>query len=155
MASPIGHGLVGMAIARRLGVRSKPALAITALAASLPDVDIIAGMLLYGDSRRLHRKGTHTLNFALTAGALAGLAGILRAESIEGERDLLADAIVGATIVGSHVALDAVPIPEVRLGPAFLDMSLANWLIDAVVWSGVAWAVWPKERRNEPSPKHA
>jgi membrane-bound metal-dependent hydrolase YbcI (DUF457 family) len=136
-------------------VRSKLALGITALAASLPDVDIIAGLLLYGDRQRLHRKGTHTLNFALTAGALAGLAGILRAESIEGERDLLADAIVGASIVGSHVALDAVPIPEIRIGPAFLDMSLANWLIDAVVWGGVAWTVWPKERRQPPSPKHA
>jgi membrane-bound metal-dependent hydrolase YbcI (DUF457 family) len=155
MASPIGHGLVGVAIARRFGVRSKLALGITALAASLPDVDIIAGLLLYGDRQRLHRKGTHTLNFALTAGALAGLAGILRAESIEGERDLLADAIVGASIVGSHVALDAVPIPEIRIGPAFLDMSLANWLIDAVVWGGVAWTVWPKERRQPPSPKHA
>jgi membrane-bound metal-dependent hydrolase YbcI (DUF457 family) len=155
MASPIGHGLVGVAIARRFGVRSKLALGITALAASLPDVDIIAGLLLYGDRQRLHRKGTHTLNFALTAGALAGLTGILRAESIEGERDLLADAIVGASIVGSHVALDAVPIPEIRIGPAFLDMSLANWLIDAVVWGGVAWTVWPKERRQPPSPKHA
>lgn len=155
MASPIGHGLVGIAIARRLGVRSKLALTITALAASLPDVDIIAGLLLYGDPQRLHRKGTHTLNFALTAGALAGLAGILRAESIEGERDLLADAIVGATIVGSHVALDAVPIPEIRVGPTFLDMSLTNWLIDAVVWSGVAWAIWPKEHRPAPAPKRA
>jgi membrane-bound metal-dependent hydrolase YbcI (DUF457 family) len=140
-----------MAIARRLGVRSRLALAVAAAAASLPDVDIIAGLLLYGDRQRLHRKGTHTLNFALTAGALAGLAGILRAESIEGERDLLADAIVGAAIVGSHVALDAVPIPEIAKGPTFLDMSLANWLVDAVVWSGVAWAVWPKEHRPAPT----
>ena len=142
-----------MAIARRLGVRSRLVLAITALAASLPDVDIIVGLLLYGDRQKLHRKGTHTLNFALTAGALAGLAGILRAESIEGERDLVADAIVGATIVGSHVALDAVPIPEIEIGPSFLDMTLANWIIDAVVWSGVAWAVWPKERGQAHTPK--
>ncbi len=144
-----------MAIARRLGVRSKLVLTITALAASLPDVDIIVGLLLYRDRQKLHRKGTHTLNFTLTAGALAGVAGILRAESIEGERDLVADAIVGATIVGSHLALDAVPIPEIQLGPSFLDMSLANWIIDAVVWSGVAWAVWPKQRQQSPSPKPA
>ncbi|HYM15288.1 MAG TPA: metal-dependent hydrolase [Dehalococcoidia bacterium] len=152
MASPIGHGLVGMAIARRLGVRSRTTLAITALAASLPDVDIIVGQLLYGDPQRLHRKATHTLNFAMAAGALAGLAGILRAESIEGERDLLADAMVGAAIVGSHVALDRVPIPEVKLGPSFLGMSLTNWIIDAIVWGGVARAVWP---RRETAPERA
>lgn len=144
MASPIGHGLVGMALARRLGVRSKLSLGIMAMAASLPDIDIIAGILLYRDPQKLHRKGTHTLNFALTAGALAGLAGVLRAESVDGERDLLADAMTGAAVVGSHVALDRVPIPEVRLGPSFLDMSLANWIIDAVVWSALAWAIWPK-----------
>lgn len=148
MASPIGHALVGMAVARRLGVRSKLSLGVMAMAASLPDVDIIVGLLLYGDRQRLHRKGTHTLNFALTAGALAGLAGILRAENIDGERDLLADALTGAAIVGSHVVVDRVPIPRVRLGPSFLDISLANWMIDAAVWSAVAWALWP---RREPA----
>jgi membrane-bound metal-dependent hydrolase YbcI (DUF457 family) len=149
MASPIGHGLVGAAIARRLGVRSKAGIGIAAVAASLPDVDIIAGWLLHGDSQKLHRQATHTLNFALTAGALAGLAGVLRAQSIEGERDLLADALVGAAVVGSHIPLDAVPIPRIKLGPSFLGMTLANWILDAAIWAPLAWALWPRDGRDE------
>lgn len=151
MASPIGHGLVGMALAKRLGVTSRTGLAATGLAASLPDVDIIVGMLLYRDPMKLHRKGTHTLNFALTAGALAGMAGVLGAESHEGERDLLADAVVGAAVVGSHVALDRVPIPEIPVGPTFLGMSLANWIVDAAIWGTAAWLLWPKRTAARPA----
>ncbi len=144
MASPIGHGLVGMALARRFGVRSKPGLLATAMAASLPDADIIASLLIHRDPWKLHRGGTHTFNFALAAGAAAGLAGIIGAESIEGERDLIFDAIMGATIVGSHIALDRVPIPGITGGPTVAGMSLANWVIDVVVWGALAWALWPR-----------
>jgi membrane-bound metal-dependent hydrolase YbcI (DUF457 family) len=153
MASPIGHSIVGMALARRLGVRSKPLLAATALAASLPDADIIAGWLLHReDPWKLHRKGTHTLDFAVTAGALAGMAGILRAENIEGERDIIRDALVGAAIVGSHIVLDSAPIPAIKWGPKFLRMSLGNWIADMLIWGAVAWAIWPHHPEPEPEP---
>lgn len=148
MASPIGHGLIGMTVARRMGVRSPLGLAVAAVAGSLPDCDIIIGKLLHDDPWKIHRKGTHTMNFALSAGALAGLAGVVRAEAIEGERDLLMDATLGAAVVGSHVVLDKIPIPEVPVGPSFLGMSLANWLIDAAIWSVAAYALWPRERRT-------
>jgi membrane-bound metal-dependent hydrolase YbcI (DUF457 family) len=156
LASPIGHSIVGMAIARRLGVRSKPLLAATALAASLPDADIVAGWLLHRDDPwKLHRKGTHTLDFTLTAGALAGMAGILRAENIEGERDILRDALVGAAIVGSHIVLDTAPIPRIKWGPQFLRMSLGNWILDVLIWGAVAWAIWPRHAEPEPEPAPA
>jgi len=138
MASPIGHGLIGMMVARRMGVRSKAGLAAAAVAGSLPDVDIIVGKLVHDDPWKIHRQGTHTMNFAVTAGALAGLAGIVRSESIEGERDLLMDALIGAAVVGSHVVLDKVPIPEIPHGPTFIGMSLANWVVDAAIWSVAA-----------------
>jgi membrane-bound metal-dependent hydrolase YbcI (DUF457 family) len=145
--------MVGMAIARRLGVRSKPLLAATALAASLPDADIVAGWLLHRDNPwKLHRKGTHTLDFAVTAGALAGMAGILRAENLEGERDILRDALVGAAIVGSHIVLDTAPIPRIKWGPRFLRMSLGNWILDVLIWGAVAWAIWPRHAEPEPEP---
>ncbi len=148
MASPIGHGLIGMTVARRMGVRSPLALAAAAVAGSLPDVDIIIGALLHDDPWKIHRKGTHTMNFALAAGALSGLAGIVRAEAIEGERDLLMDATLGAAVVGSHVLLDKVPIPEIPHGPTFIGMSLANWLVDAAIWGVAAYALWPREPRR-------
>lgn len=143
MASPIGHGLVGAALARRLGVRRPHLLLLAAIAASAPDVDIIIGALFHRDPWAIHRKGTHTFHFALTAGAVAGLAGILRADSVEGERDLLRDALIGAAVVGSHILADAVPIPAIRRGPALLRMSAANWALDAVIWTAVARAIWP------------
>lgn len=135
-----------MTIARRLGVRSRAGLGAAAFAASLPDVDIILGVLLHRDPWKLHRQGTHTLNFALTAGALAGLAGIIGAESVEGERDLLADALAGAAVVGSHVLVDKVPMPEIKLGPSIAGMTLANWIVDSVQWAAVAWLLWPRQR---------
>lgn len=116
-----------------------------ALAASLPDIDVIAGLVLHGDPWKMHRRGTHTLNFAITAGALAGAFGLLGAGTVDGERDLVADALIGAAIVGSHVPLDAAPIPKVRLGPRLAGASAANWVIDAALWCGVAWAAWPRE----------
>jgi membrane-bound metal-dependent hydrolase YbcI (DUF457 family) len=153
MAAPFGHAAIGMLIARRLGVRSRAGLAAAALAASLPDIDIPLGLVLHGDPWKLHRGATHTANFALTAGALAGLAGILSAGNIDGERDLVADAVTGAAIVGSHLALDAVPyVPDARLGPVVIGLPLVNWAIDALQWGAVAWLLWPREQRAAPAP---
>ncbi|MHB8375696.1 MAG: metal-dependent hydrolase [Dehalococcoidia bacterium] len=155
MSTPIGHTLFGLTLARRLGVRSPFGLAATVVAASLPDADIIAGTLLHGDPWRFHRKRTHTLGFAITAGMLAGITGIISAGSVEGERDLVADALTGAALVGSHVALDAVWFPYIspRLLPKdgahakkVAGVSAINWLLDAVIYGAFAWCAWPRER---------
>ncbi len=148
MAAPFGHGFVGMAIARRMGVRSRLGLVAAFFAASLPDVDVPIGAIIGKD---IHRGPTHTPNFALTAGMLAGITGFLAAESVEGERDLIYDAMTGAAIVGSHVVLDRIPyMPGVNIGPRILDLPLANWIIDAIFWGAVAYAIWPKGEREEP-----
>jgi membrane-bound metal-dependent hydrolase YbcI (DUF457 family) len=145
VAAPFGHAFVGMAVARRLGVRSRSRVAVAAFAGNLPDVDIPLGWLLNGDSGSIHRTWTHTAAFALTAGALAGLAGVFPTEHVKGERDLLADAVTGALVVGSHLVLDKVPyIPDVRLGPSVAGLPLVNWLLDALEWGAVAWLIWPK-----------
>lgn len=143
LASPIGHGLIGITLARRFGVTSRFGLLAAALAASLPDADIVAGAVLHGDPWKIHRKGTHTFQFTLTAGALAGLTGLLGVGARAGDRDVLLDALAGAAIIGSHVPMDRVPIPTVDFGPSFLGMSLGNWMLDAAIWGGLAWAVWP------------
>ena len=64
IAAPFGHAAVGMLVARRLGVRSRLGLAVAAIAASLPDIDIPLGLVLQGDPWKLHRGATHTANFA-------------------------------------------------------------------------------------------
>lgn len=141
MATPIGHALVGMMLARRLGITSPAGKAAAVVAAGLPDVDVIAGVAFHGDPWKLHvhGKGTHTLGFAMTSGMLAGLAGLVSAGSVEGERDLIADAIAGAVLVGSHILLDAVPLPYLKRpkgkpGDHVLARNAFNWTLDAVVY---------------------
>ena len=150
MATPFGHGLVGMALARRMGVRSPLGLAAAFFAANLPDIDIPIGGIIGKD---IHRGPTHTPNFTLTAGMLAGLSGIVAAETIEGERDLIMDALTGAVVVGSHLALDAPPyLPEIPIGPRFFDVTIPNWILDTLLWAAVAYAIWPKDAGVLPEP---
>lgn len=153
MAAPFGHAFIGALVARRCGVTSRRRLAFAALAGSLPDVDIIAGMLLHGDPLGLHRKSTHTFGFALAAGALAGAAGILGGgHGSDGRRDALRDTLTGAAIVGSHVILDAAPIPKIRIGPTFIEMYAANWVLDIALWGALARALWPRDGYASPAP---
>jgi hypothetical protein len=121
------------------------------IAASLPDIDVIAGLLLHGDAWKLHRQGTHTMGFALSAGMLAGIAGIVSAESIEGERDLVMDAMTGALLVGSHIVLDKLPFPYLPANKAMPKRDVVrnetiNWIIDGIVYGVIAWKLMPRER---------
>lgn len=150
MAAPFGHAFVGMAVARRLGVRSPAGLAAAGLAANLPDIDIPLGWLIHRDAWKMHRTWTHTAAFALTAGAFAGSAGLIRTHSIAGHRDIVVDALAGMAVVGSHVALDKAPyIPAIRIGPSLAQMPLINWALDALQWGVVAYLIWPKGAATE------
>ena len=99
-------------------MRSRTGLSAAAMAGNLPDVDIPLGWLLHNDAWKMHRTWTHTAAFALTLGALAGLAGVVRAESVEGERDLIADTLTGVAVVGSHLVLTRSLPSEVPVGPS-------------------------------------
>jgi len=152
LSTPLGHTLLGLALARRLGVRTPFGMAASVVAASLPDVDVIAGIVLHRDPWKLHRGQTHTLGFALSAGMLAGFAGLVTAGNAEGDRDLVADALTGALIVGSHVLLDKLPVPYLpvkRTMPRRLSArnSALNWALDGVLYGVVAWKLWPRETR--------
>jgi membrane-bound metal-dependent hydrolase YbcI (DUF457 family) len=152
VATPVGHTLIGVALARRLGVRSPLGLAAAVVGASLPDVDVLPGLLLR-DPWRFHRKATHTAGFTMTAGMLAG---ILSASSAEGERDLVADALTGAVITTSHVLLDRMIIPPyLNTKPGtpllkFIRNGMLNCAIDAAFYGFIAWRLWPRERASDP-----
>jgi hypothetical protein len=156
MATPIGHTLVGLALARRLGVQSPLGMAAAAIGAGLPDVDVIPGLLMHRDPWRFHRGATHSTGFTMTAGMLAGFAGIVSAGGTEGERDLVRDAFTGAAIMTSHVLLDRTPLPPYFATKrrktsswAFVRNGILNCAIDAIVYGYIAWRLWPRD--DEPS----
>jgi membrane-bound metal-dependent hydrolase YbcI (DUF457 family) len=149
MATPVGHALVGALLARRLGVRSPAGLASAVVASGLPDIDVIVGALLHRDPWKLHKQGTHTLAFTTIAGMFAGLTGVVSAGSAQGERDLIADALAGAVISGSHIALDRAPLPYMKVpkrGPwrEMVAKSAYNWTLDGVVYGAAAFRFWPR-----------
>lgn len=152
MSTPIGHTLLGLALARRLGVRSPFGMGASVVAASFPDVDVIAGIALHRDPWKLHRGHTHTLGFALSSGMLAGFAGLVSAGNAESDRDLVADALTGALIVGSHVLLDKLPVPYLPVRKtmprsASARNSILNWALDGVLYGALAWKLWPRDSR--------
>jgi len=155
LSTPIGHTIIGLALARRLGATSPLSLGTTIIVANVADVDIALGILLRRDPWKLHRRGTHTLGFLLGAGALAGTAGLISAGSREVKRDLFADALRGAIIAASHVVLDALPRPRLSSWPCIpcplrrqvAGMSVASWLLDVVLCATIASTIWPRARQ--------
>ena len=76
MPLPLGHAAIGWTT-HALISRKQPSLRnwrqviFITLLANLADIDIIVGLLLYGNGSALHRGPTHSLLFALLAGLLA------------------------------------------------------------------------------------
>ena len=114
---------------------------------------MIAGAVLHRNPWKLHvhGAGTHTVGFALTSGMLAGFGGLVSAGSAEGERDLIVDTLAGAVLVGSHIVLDALPLPYLKIrkgAPAreAIRKSAFNWTLDAVVYGAIAAWSWRSRR---------
>ncbi len=144
VSTPIGHTIVGIALARRLGVGSPAGLAAAVVLANVPDLDIVASMALHGDPWKLHRRATHSWAFAAAVGGAVGAAGLIRTESRGVGPQRVRDAACGALLVGSHVVLDRLPYRSIRIGRLILGMRVANWVLDTVQCSVIAWALWPK-----------
>ncbi|MGZ3387070.1 MAG: metal-dependent hydrolase [Isosphaeraceae bacterium] len=159
MSTPIGHVIVGLALARRFGLRSPLSLGTAVIAANLADSDILFGILLHGDPWKLHRHRTHTPAFALGAGAILGVVGFSSVRGGTVKRDVLANALAGAAIAGSHLVLDSVSRPQLGAKPytpaplrkQLAGMSLAGWLADVVGCAAIAWTIghcaWSSNRR--------
>jgi hypothetical protein len=115
MATPLGHSIVGYTVARAAGVRSPGAIALAVGAANLPDVDFILGFMAHGDALSLHHEViTHRPVFPLLAAAGVGTfcaaVSLLRGHKPSAGR-VLRPAALTAALVGSHVAMDPLPLP--------------------------------------------
>jgi hypothetical protein len=106
MATPLGHYLVGLALAGGLArddherARSPWLAAI----ACVPDLDLVPGVLV-GDPSRFHHGVTHSLTAAiLFAGAVAVLL------AVAGHRAPTRFVLVVAALYASHSALDALTL---------------------------------------------
>ena len=82
MPLPIGHTAIGLAAYETLPVsRNQPSrlavIAYITVLANLPDIDVLAGLLLNGNGAAFHRGPTHSLIFAVLAGVIASQMGML------------------------------------------------------------------------------
>lgn len=121
MATPVGHSIVGYALARAAGVNSRGGMALAVGAASLPDVDFLLGYVAHGDFYALHHevithKPAFPLLVGLAAGVAAGIAGLRRGRRPR-LREVFRVAALAAGLVGSHVVMDHLPIPYDSEGP--------------------------------------
>ncbi len=76
MPFPLGHTAIGLAAYNTIQTSSHgssrwKALAFIVVLANLPDIDVIAGLLLHANGNLYHRGPTHSLIFAIVAGYLA------------------------------------------------------------------------------------
>ena len=154
MSTPVGHTLVAAALARRLGVRSRRGLLTAATLANAPDLDIVLGMALYREPWRLHRAASHDAALVISGGAIAGALGLITGDE---PRPRWRNALAGAAIAGSHVALDALPFVRLSRKPwvpvllrrRVAGMSIANWILDAGTCATLAVLILMTERRTE------
>ena len=102
MASPIGHSLLGLIVARSLRVTALTGTAwgnvYVLLAANAPDLDFLPGLLV-GDINRFHQSSTHSFTGALAFGLLTASAA--RATSTP-----VRYGVAGAALYASHLVLD-------------------------------------------------
>lgn len=132
MATPLGHSIVGYALARAAGVKSPVGLVAAIGVAALPDVDVFLSYLAKGDPFALHREMiTHKPVFPLLVGAATGLAASLLRGGRPTRSDTLRPAALATMLVGSHIAMDPLPLP-------YDTMPLQS----GSIWQGVATLAW-------------
>jgi len=78
MPLPIAHSAIGftahnLCSGDESGLTRWKALAGTVLLSNLPDVDVLLGIVFYGNGNVFHRGPTHSLAFALIGGFLASM----------------------------------------------------------------------------------
>ena len=107
-------------------------------AASLPDIDFLLGYVANGNLRSLHHETiTHKRIFPLLVGAGTGLAAaglaLLRGRP-PSPREVLRPALLATALVGSHLAMDPLPLPYHSVSP----QSDSVWQVVAVqAWNAV------------------
>lgn len=150
MATPVGHSIIGYALARGAGVETRMGLALSVGLASLPDVDFLLGYVANGNLRSLHHETiTHRRIFPLLVGAGTGLAAaglaLLRGRPPT-PREVLRPALLATVLVGSHLAMDPLPLPYHSASPQsdsiwqVVAVQAWNAVIDMAVYGGLAMA---------------
>jgi membrane-bound metal-dependent hydrolase YbcI (DUF457 family) len=116
MALPVGHSLVGLAIARKTNIH--PIFAV--ILANLPDIDFSFGLILGGGALAYHRGITHTPGFAAVIASMYFVYGkLFRVKNLEQKT-------FGVfMIVLSHVIIDFDPLAEYM--PYKFDVTLPEY----------------------------
>ncbi len=148
MATPLGHSIVGYTVARALGIRSRPGLAFAMGAASLPDIDLLAGYVQNGDVLSLHHEViTHKRIFPFIVGAATAIA-VAGFSLLRGRRpnvkEVVRPAAVTTALVGTHIVMDLLPLPydkmPARAGGVWEIAATQSWnaVIDMAIYGLLA-----------------
>lgn len=156
MATPLGHSIVGYALARAMGVKSPQGMGLAIGAASLPDVDFLLGYVANGDVLSLHREViTHKPVFPLLVGAATGVV-LTVASIVRGKKptagEVLRPSLLATALVASHVVTDRLPVPydttpiRSRSMPEVLMAQAWNAVVDAAVYGTLASFAFERKR---------
>jgi len=126
MATTVAHGLMGIAVycaareyfpALKQLPLSPKILILVAIAANIPDFDIVVSFLLLGDHKLLHGVGSHSFLFAMLVAVMVFWRG-------RTQQWPYSFSIVAFLMVSSHVVVDWLTGPKLGLysshGSAFL-----------------------------------
>lgn len=152
MATPLGHSIVGYALARAAGVESRAGYALAMGAATLPDIDLLLGYVQNGDVLSLHHEViTHKPIFPFLVGAATGLAiagfSLLRGRRPK-VREIFKPVALTTALVSSHLAMDPLPLPYDTMPPRSggrIEVAVTqawNAVVDLAVYGTLAvWAL--------------
>jgi membrane-bound metal-dependent hydrolase YbcI (DUF457 family) len=135
MPSPVAHTLAGLAIAKLVatGETRRPGvwLALGAVAANAPDLDMVAGAVV-GQVNALHGTASHSVVATLAAAALCT---VPAARSLGGRKRV---GMLVLAAYASHVCLDLFCGPPQRKGlPLFWPFSDADFMAPWLPFPGI------------------
>ncbi len=121
MATTVAHGLIGITFycaARSMCAHQNTLplktsmLFMAAIVANVPDMDMLASLLLFGDHRVLHGGVSHTLLFAVVGGVMVWLMA-----KNSSRRKVLS--LTTSLILSSHVLVDFFTGPNIGFHPTY------------------------------------
>lgn len=149
MPTPVGHSIIGLGVALALSPgrrlrdvwRDRATLTLVIVLANLADVDLLLGLVAFGEPHRFHGGITHGMLFAVIVACAAALLPGL-------DRTVWQRFVLGLALLLSHPVADALQSPRglgLGVGPGvelFAPLSHARFSWPVILLLGVRTRTW-------------